>query len=423
MSGVEWKTEPLGRIARLTMGQSPDSKYYSEDESGWPFLQGCAEFQARHPAPKLFCSRKGKIGTRGAILFSVRAPVGRINVADRDYIIGRGLAAIEGVRVDQNYLEHYLSYAAPAVRSAVQGSTFEAINSNELSAWPVSHPPTSAEEQKIAEILSLVDRGIRQTESLIEKGERIRRGLMHDLLSRGIDEHGRVRVDTPAGFKDSSVGRIPLEWIPTELGRVADIIDPNPSHRYPPPADVGVPIASTEDFDGENDFALEGCETVPWSVFEAQFKRCRYAPSDVVFARKGRLGFARPYGHSEKVFSHTIVLIKAKKSAEAINEFLLWAVRDRQFFVEIDERMNSNSGVPTLGVQFLSSIPLRLPRPEEQDRIASVLSGCERVIEEEGRHLHKLSALRSGLMQDLLTGRRRVTPLLGADKKLLERVS
>src|SRR5688572_7869152 len=120
-SSGDWKTEPLGRIARLTMGQSPDSKYYSEEESGWPFLQGCAEFQSRFPTSKLFCSRKQKLGKQGSILFSVRAPVGRINIADRDYVIGRGLAAIEGSEIDQNYLEHYLNHTAPSFRNASQG--------------------------------------------------------------------------------------------------------------------------------------------------------------------------------------------------------------------------------------------------------------------------------------------------------------
>lgn len=112
MSVVEgWKTESLGRIARLTMGQSPDSKYYSvEDKEGMPFLQGCAEFGSRFPTPALFCSQAKKTAKRGSILFSVRAPVGKINIADRDYIIGRGLAAISGIEVDQTYLEHYLAY-------------------------------------------------------------------------------------------------------------------------------------------------------------------------------------------------------------------------------------------------------------------------------------------------------------------------
>src|SRR5258708_35039311 len=123
-----WKTEALGKIARLTMGQSPDSKYYSGEESGLPFLQGCAEFQFRFPAVALFCTQKGKLGKRGSILFSVRAPVGRINIADRDYVIGRGLAAIEGVEVDQDYLEHYLAFIGTSFLTTSTASPLQSFN-------------------------------------------------------------------------------------------------------------------------------------------------------------------------------------------------------------------------------------------------------------------------------------------------------
>ncbi len=182
-------------------------------------------------------------------------------------------------------------------------------------------------------------------------------------------------------------------------------------------------MASTENFAGDDRFSLEECDQVSWSVFDAQFRRCQYAPSDVVFARKGRLGFARPYGNEQKVFSHTVVIIKTKDTAVLTNDYLLWAVRDRAFFSEIDKRMNSNSGVPTLGLEFISAIPIRLPTPNEQLRIAEVLMQSARVIDAEHAILAKLLALKAGLMQDLLTGRNRVTPLLQGAGQLLEQVS
>ena len=82
--------------------------------------------------------------------------------------------------------------------------------------------PTSKPEQtKIAEILSTVDRAIEQTEALIAKQQRIKTGLMQDLLTRGIDEHGNLRSEQTHKFKDSPLGRIPVEWDAKELGTVA----------------------------------------------------------------------------------------------------------------------------------------------------------------------------------------------------------
>ncbi|MBA4396138.1 MAG: hypothetical protein C0394_01920 [Syntrophus sp. (in: bacteria)] len=63
-----WKAEPLGRAARRTMGQSPDSKYYSEKEIGLPFLQGCTEFKDSYQKQSLCCSQTKKIATVGSIL-------------------------------------------------------------------------------------------------------------------------------------------------------------------------------------------------------------------------------------------------------------------------------------------------------------------------------------------------------------------
>src|SRR5689334_19284720 len=99
-----WQTSPLGVVANVVMGQSPDSNFYSSDEIGLPFLQGCAEFGDHNPHAILYCGQRKKVAAKDAILFSVRAPVGRQNIADRDYIIGRGLAAISATRVEQDFL-------------------------------------------------------------------------------------------------------------------------------------------------------------------------------------------------------------------------------------------------------------------------------------------------------------------------------
>ena len=123
-----WKMNPLGHVAQIVMGQSPESKYYSDEENGLPFLQGCAEFHARFPQNAVFCSQIKKVAPQNSILFSVRAPVGRLNIADQPYIIGRGLSAIIGLEVDQEYLEQYLHFEEASFRNASQGSTFEAIN-------------------------------------------------------------------------------------------------------------------------------------------------------------------------------------------------------------------------------------------------------------------------------------------------------
>lgn len=174
----DWLIEKLGCVANIIMGQSPDSKYYSQEENGLPFLQGCADFGSLFPEHKQYCSQSKKTAETGTILFSVRAPVGRINIADRPYIIGRGLASVEATKVNQSYLKHYLIFNEDKFHNAAQGSTFEAINSTELNKWPIELPKRLEEQTQIVDILDKVDCAIEQTEELIEKNQRDRKSVV-----------------------------------------------------------------------------------------------------------------------------------------------------------------------------------------------------------------------------------------------------
>ncbi|MDF0556465.1 restriction endonuclease subunit S [Kamptonema sp. UHCC 0994] len=329
-------------------------------------------------------------------------------------VCGYHLALIrpDNEKIDSIFLSKYLSTSRVANYFALHasGSTRFGLPIGAIESVEILTPPKE-EQKQIATVLSTIDRAIAQTEAIIAKQQRIKTGLMQELLTKGIDENGNIRSETTHEFKDSAIGRIPVEWEVKELREVSLIIDPNPSHRYPPSSDIGVPIASTENFVGDNDFDLSVSEKVPFYVFEQQNQRCNFSQTDVVFARKGRLGFARYYGESEKVFSHTVVIFKKRDEQLLESHYLLWLVRFRDFFDQLDKRMNSNSGVPTLGVQFLGSVPVRIPKLSEQIQICSTLDSLEMRIEEEKRSLSKQKRQKTGLMQGLLTGKVRVTSL------------
>ena len=89
-----WHHKTLIEMAGITMGQSPKSIYYNLDRKGLPFHQGVRDFGSRFPSHKVYCTVQNRLAEPGDILFSVRAPVGRINIAKDRIIIGRGLAAI-----------------------------------------------------------------------------------------------------------------------------------------------------------------------------------------------------------------------------------------------------------------------------------------------------------------------------------------
>lgn len=198
------------------MGQSPEASCVSTDERGLPFLQGCAEFGARMPSPKLRCSPPLRVGKAGSVLISVRAPVGTTNFADQDYCIGRGLGAVTAKpeTADSIFLLHAIEQNVGFLHRRSQGSTFLAIGLKELSALPVPSLPLEP-QRRIAEILSTVDEAIEHTEALIAKYQQIKAGLMQDLFTCGVTSDGRLRPackQSPHLYKDSLLGWIPNEW-------------------------------------------------------------------------------------------------------------------------------------------------------------------------------------------------------------------
>ena len=125
----------LKNIGVLTMGQSPSGSTYNENGDGMSFLQGNAEFGEKHPTHIKYTTAPNKIVQEKTILISVRAPVGDLNISDREYCIGRGLAGLY-IENDilRDYVYNFLKYARFELEKNSTGSTFKAINKDILSS-------------------------------------------------------------------------------------------------------------------------------------------------------------------------------------------------------------------------------------------------------------------------------------------------
>jgi len=171
------------------MGQSPPSTVVNEREIGTPFLQGNAEFTNEYPAPQKWVIKPLRLSRKGDILISVRAPVGEVNKADRVYCIGRGLGAISFKTIDEVFGWFGLIHWKYQLEHLSQGSTFEAISRDDLKNLLILIPTFLPEQRKIASILSKIDKTIEKEQQYKAKLQRIKRGLMEDLLI------GKVRVN------------------------------------------------------------------------------------------------------------------------------------------------------------------------------------------------------------------------------------
>ena len=237
-SGVEWLGEVpahwevrrLKNVASLVMGQSPVSEDCSTARIGLPFLQGCAEFGADHPRPVQFCRKPAKVSPVGAILMSVRAPVGRLNVADQRYGIGRGLCAVAPhiSSLDARFCRYNLDRSAFGLTLQSTGSTYDAVSVGDVACLPTVVPPIP-EQTAIVRFLDHADRRIRRyiraKQKLIALLEEQKRAVIHQVVTGQID----VRTGEPYGeYKASGVewlASVPAHWERCRLKALLQTVD------------------------------------------------------------------------------------------------------------------------------------------------------------------------------------------------------
>lgn len=132
-----WEVTTLADEVNFKMGQSPKSEFYNDDGNGLPFHQGVGTYGQRFPEHKIFCSVNGRTAEEGDILFSVRAPVGRLNIADRKLIIGRGLSAMRHKKGLNNYLYYLLQHEFSKEDIIGNGSIFNSVGKDELKRFKI----------------------------------------------------------------------------------------------------------------------------------------------------------------------------------------------------------------------------------------------------------------------------------------------
>lgn len=127
-----WKVRSLTEVANVVMGQSPKSEFYNREGKGLPFHQGVGSFGARFVIDSTYSTSFTRIAEAGSILFSVRAPVGRLNMTKNKVVIGRGLAAIYHRAGKQSYLFYLLKERFFKDDIIGNGAIFASISKDEL---------------------------------------------------------------------------------------------------------------------------------------------------------------------------------------------------------------------------------------------------------------------------------------------------
>jgi len=144
-----WELAELSAIAEIVMGQSPSSDELNKDGVGIPFHQGVSDFGDLFPKRRVFCARPNmnKVAKAGDILFSVRAPVGRINLAAEDILLGRGVSSITSSLGNQPFLVQYLRAVFHEPDLIGNGAIYKAVGRKDIERIPVALPPSDERDR------------------------------------------------------------------------------------------------------------------------------------------------------------------------------------------------------------------------------------------------------------------------------------
>ncbi len=237
------------------------------------------------------------------------------------------------------------------------------------------------EQTGIAYVLDTIDEAIAKTEVVIEKLRQVRAGMLHDLLSYGLDEHGQLRDLTahPEQFKDSPLGRIPREWDATKLGEALSMQAGN--------------ILSSEHITENGQYPVYGGNGI--RGYTSKFTH------EGLFALIGRQGAlcGNIVVASGKFYATEHAVVVTPK--EQMN--VRWLA---SYLTKMDlNRFSESSAQPGLSVQKISHHRIKLPKFPEQEAIDLCLKAIDEQLTSELAAVQKYRSLKYGLQDDLLTGR------------------
>ena len=231
-----WKMTTLGEVAEIIMGQSPSGESYNQNKDGLPFYQGITEFGDKYVDIKTYTNQPTKIIEENSILFSVRAPVGKINFTKHKACIGRGNAGLKMKNGQQDFLYFLLKKYEKAFLSNTTGTVFDSISGGQLRGFEILIPEDREEQRAIASVLSSLDDKIELLREENKTLEAIAQAIFKEWFVNFNFPNKEGKPYKASGGKmiDSELGEIPEGWRVDSLSNIADFLNGLALQKFPP---------------------------------------------------------------------------------------------------------------------------------------------------------------------------------------------
>ncbi|RCK47082.1 hypothetical protein TH25_16365 [Thalassospira profundimaris] len=404
-----WRKSTIGDISDVvTKGTTPTTLGYGYQTKGIPFLKvenidesGNIQKPSTFITEECHCAFRRSIIKKDTILFTIAGTLGRIAVykENQEANTNQAVALIKGITENLCFVSYYLQ--SHGVRKLIEDQKTTGAQPNisltQLKRFPIALPPLP-EQKKIAEVLSSVDEAIAATKAVIDQTKQVKKGLLQTLLTKGI---GHTK------FKQTELGEIPESW---EVLSLDDITPPDRKITYGivqagPHVDDGVPYIRVSDMN-ETGLSLKGMMRTSPDI-AAKYKRSEVKGDDIVYALRGKIGHVLPVPDFLSGANLTQGTARIAPGERVTSRYLFWVMAAPRT-VQLALREVKGSTFKEITLKKLKSLLITVPPIEEQNQIAEKFDGIETALNVSLEKLAQLQVLKSGLMSDLLSGRKRV---------------
>ena len=315
--------------------------------------------------------------------------------------------------IDNNFLYQALKGRQSLIMDLRVGSGLPNIQQKAIKEFEFIFPKSTTEQTQIAAILSKVDEAIVQTEKLIAKYIRIKNGLMQDLLTKGIDENGNIRSEKTHEFKGSPLGRIPKDWEWSLIGDSCYVtkLAGYEFTKHMEYRDDGEIIALRALNIKNEKLALDDIQRISQKVSDF-LVRSKLNKGDVLITYIGAyIGDIVQIQESNKYhLAPNIAKIVAGKKLTP--DFLENVLRSERVQIHFKSLITTTAN-PSLTMGQIRKSFIIFPKDEnEQNKISLKIKSMKKFITALSLDLHKYQSIKTGLMQDLLSGKIRVNHLI-----------
>jgi len=404
----DWGIRKVSELFKVETGTTPSTKkkdYWTNGHINWITPTDLSRLEAtiridkseRKITESALNETSLNLLPKDSIVISTRAPVGYVAVLNERSSFNqgcKGLIPIQPNNVCSTFYCYYFIFQSNSLKKLSGGSTFKELSKESLENFRVPVPPIG-EQRKIAEILSTVDQAIQKVRQAIEKTERLKKGLMQELLTKGIGHKE---------FKKTEIGMVPKDWEVVKLSEIGNL-----QYGYTASAIKrieGVRFVRITDIDDSGKIDWGSVPTC--KIDKANYLKYKLNDGDILFARIGATTGKSALIDKEIDGVFASYLIRFKRNQEYLDSrFLHFFTQSNRYWLQVQKNKEGQLK-KGINAKILAGLFVPLPPLPEQQKIAEILSSVDKRIETLRKRKERLEKVKRGLMEDLLTGKKRV---------------